>query len=194
MLGRRLLSRARGRRASCWSAARSPRTGSWGRVGCGGAEGQVAQTHQDFQLAPLQRLVQVARAREGEFLQELREASFDHRDQAEPPNSASRPPTAAPARVPRSLAWPGLAARAQTSRARPGLPGSRLPARRRWGPAPGAERSGLPGCTRRTWPRPGGGQRASLRSLRARAVSQSCPILRITWSEGWGGSGRADAC
>lgn len=100
----------------------------------------VAQTHQNFQLAPLQGLVQVARAREGEFLQELREASFDHDDQAEPPRSASRPPAAAPARVPRSLAWPGLAARAQTSRARPGLPGSRLPARRRWGPALGAER------------------------------------------------------
>lgn len=121
------------------------REGSRRRWGAGGRRvkshgpRRVARTYQDFQLAPLQGLVQVARAREGEFLQELREASFDHGDQAKAPRSASRPPAAAPVRVPRSPAWPGLAARAQTSRAGAGLPGSRLPARRRCGPAPGAE-------------------------------------------------------
>lgn len=41
------------------------------------------------------------------------------------------PPAAAPACVSRSLARPGLAARAQASWVRSRLPGSRLPARRR---------------------------------------------------------------
>lgn len=93
--------------------------GARGRVGCGGADGPrpVAQTHQDFQLAPLQRLVQVARAPEGELLQEPREASLDHGEQAGCPSPSL--PAAAGRPCPRP--WvPGVAA---AGCARPSLPG-----------------------------------------------------------------------
>lgn len=69
----------------------------YGRVAGGGGESRslapsrVVQTHQGFQLAPLQRLVLVARAREAEFLQEPGEACLDHGERAEAPRPASCP-------------------------------------------------------------------------------------------------------
>ncbi|XP_039083213.1 atherin-like [Hyaena hyaena] len=72
-------------------------------------------------------------------------------------NRRGAPPPAVPARVPGSPAWRALAARAQTSWAGRGLPGSRLPARRSW-PRPAPPREHLaaprPGST---WPRPAPG-------------------------------------
>lgn len=173
-------------------AGRSTRMGSWGRVGCGGAEGQVtrpAPGRPDSPRFPT-RSSPVARTgdrRPRRWVSAGTERSvFPWCPGGEPPRPASRPPAAAPARVPRSLAWPGLAARAQTSWARPGLPGSRLPARRRWGPAPGAERRAPLHPAHLATPR-------ELAARWAPAVSQSCQSLRITWSEGWGGGGRANA-
>lgn len=134
LLRKRLLSRTRRRRASWGSAARDARTGSWGGTGWG--SGRTPRSR-----APgLTKVSNSPFANSSYLGLEPQKASFCSNLEKRPSNIVSGcrplaqlpvPPAAASARVPRSLAWPGLAARAQASRARPRLPGSRLPACRR---------------------------------------------------------------
>lgn len=76
-----------------------------------------AQTHQGFQLALRQQLVLGARAPEGELLQQLGEASFEHSERVQAPRPASRP---AGGRLCLRPSVPGVAG---AGCARPSLPG-----------------------------------------------------------------------
>lgn len=166
----------------------------WGAVGAGvRAHGPrpVAQAHQGFQLAPLQRLVPVARAREAEFLQELGEARPNHGERAAAPRSTCSPAGGRPclrvsvpgeARV--GSASPSLLGQVQVTREPPTCPPQVRP--RPWGGAARSAHLAPPRPT--TWPgslegaSAPGEARVLQRHLRARAASHTGRTVKVTWS------------
>lgn len=116
----------------------------------------VGQTHQGFQLAPLQRLVLMARAREAEFLQELGEACLNHGERAEVPRPAAGPAggrpcvsVSIPSEARPGSAFPSLLGQVQVTKEPPTCPQQVRPR-----PRAGLRTPAHPSGTLRTWPCP----------------------------------------